>query len=157
MAKNVSPVPEDFLSITPHLCVRDVERAVDWYKQVFDAEETYRNTTPDGGKIIHSEVKLGDSRFFLNDEFPEQGVISPISLKGSAVTFHLYVENVDEVFQRAVDAGAEVIFPLENTFWGDRYAMFKDPFGHYWSIASRIEDLSPEEIQQRGNAYLGRD
>ena len=156
MAKEVSPVPENFLTITPHLCVEDVEKAVDWYKQVFDAEETYRNTAPDGRTIIHSEVLLGDSRFFLNDEFPEQCVVSPISLKGSAVTFHLYVENVDDLFERAVDAGAEVILPLENTFWGDRYAKFKDPFGHHWSIASRLEDLSHEEIQKRANAYFGR-
>jgi uncharacterized glyoxalase superfamily protein PhnB len=149
----VSPVPEEFHTITPHLVVRGVAEAVEFYRRAFGAEELLRNLAPDGKSIMHCELLLGDSRFFVNDEFPEQGVLSPLGLPGTAVTLHLYVEDVDGFFARAVAAGAEVLMPVTDAFWGDRYGMLRDPFGHRWSVASRIEDLSPNELQRRAAEY----
>ena len=151
--RSVSPVPEDFHTLTPHLTVRGVERAVDFYRRAFGAEELYRNLLPDGETVVHAELLVGDSRFFVRDEFPDRGVLSPLSLGGSPITLHLYVRNATAAFERAVRAGAEVLMPLIDTFWGDRYGMVRDPFGHTWSIASRIEDLSPAEIQERARAW----
>jgi uncharacterized glyoxalase superfamily protein PhnB len=156
VTSSIRPVPEEFHTITPHLVVRGVAEAVAFYRKAFGAEELYRNLAPDGKSIIHSELLLGDSRLFVNDELPEYGVQSPQTLGGSPITLHLYVEDVDAIFQRAVDAGAEVIMPVQNCFWGDRYGIVRDPFGHRWSLASRIEDLSPGEIQQRAAAYFSR-
>jgi PhnB protein len=144
---------EDFHTITPHLIVRGVAQAVEFYHQAFGAEELYRNLAPDGKAIMHSELLLGDSRFFLHDEFPDHGALSPLGLNGTAITLHLYVEDVDALFQRAVNAGAEVLMPLANCFWGDRFGILKDPFGHQWSVATRIEDLSPAQIQERAAAF----
>ena len=154
MSARVNPVPEEFHTITPHLVVRDVAKAVAFYHQAFNAEELYRNLAPDGKSIIHSELLLGDSRFFVNDEFPDHGSLSPVALNGSPVTLHLYVQDVDKVWDRAVGAGAEVLMPLENQFWGDRYGILRDPFGHKWSIASRLEDLSPKELNQRAAQFF---
>jgi PhnB protein len=154
MADQTKRVPEDFHTITPHLVVRGVVDAVEFYRKAFGAEELYRNMAPDGQAVMHSELLLGSSRFFVNDEFLDHGVLSPAALNGSPVTLHLYVEDVDSLYQRAVDAGAEVVFPLADCFWGDRYAILKDPFGHKWSIASRLEDLSPDEIKRRASEYF---
>ena len=151
----VTPVPEDFHTITPHLIVREAARAVIFYERAFGAEELYRNLAPDGESIVHSELLLGESRFFVNEEFPEHGQLSPLARGGSAVTLHLYVEDVDELFARAVAAGAEVVIELADQFWGDRYGRLRDPFGHEWSLASRIEDLSPDEIHQRAATVFG--
>jgi len=141
-------VPEDFHTITPHLVVRGVAGAIDWYVRALGAHELLRHAAPDGKAIMHSELLLGDSRFFVVDEFPS-AEWSPQSLGGSAVTLHLYVEDVDALFDRAVTAGAEVLLPVGDQFWGDRYGMVRDPFGHRWSIASRLEDLSPRQMKAR--------
>ena len=143
-----SRVPEDFHTITPHLVVQGVPAAVAWYTTALGAHELLRNKAPDGERIMHCELLLGDSRFFVVDEFPG-ALLSPTSLGGSTVTLHLYVEDVDAIFSRAVAAGAEVLLPVSDQFWGDRYGMLRDPFGHRWSIASRIEDLSPRQLQAR--------
>jgi uncharacterized glyoxalase superfamily protein PhnB len=156
MSEKVSPVPEDFRTITPHLVVKGVARAVEFYRRAFGAEELYRNVAPDGVSIIHSELLLGDSRYFLNDEFPERGVLAPDGERGTGVTLHVYVPDVDSFYGRAVAAGAEVVFPLADCFWGDRYAILKDPFGHRWSVASRIEDLSPADIQDKAKAFFAK-
>ena len=153
MTKPVKPVPEDFRTITPHLVVRGVKEAVEFYRRAFGAEELYRNLAPDGVSIMHSELLLGDSRFFVNDEFPDHGVYAPRAEFGTAVTLHLYVPDVDAFYARAVAAGAEVVLPLDDYFWGDRYCILKDPFGHRWSVASRIEDLSPSELQERAKKF----
>jgi PhnB protein len=145
-------VPEDFHTITPHLVVRGVAKAASWYSEAFGAHELLRNAAPDGERIMHCEMLLGDSRFFVVDEFP-QAPWSPASLGASSVTLHLYVEDVDTLFDRAVAAGAEVLLPVADQFWGDRYGMLRDPFGHRWSIASRIEDLSPRALQARAAAW----
>jgi uncharacterized glyoxalase superfamily protein PhnB len=153
MAEAVKRVPEDFHTITPHLVVRDAVRAVDFYRRAFGAVELFRNLAPDGQRVMHCELLLGDSRFLIHDEFPERGLLSPLGLKGTAVTLHLYVEDVDRIFQQAVDAGAEAVMPVADCFWGDRYGILRDPFGHSWSVASRLEDLSPADLQQRGKAF----
>jgi uncharacterized glyoxalase superfamily protein PhnB len=153
MADTVKRVPEDFHTITPHLVVRDAVRAVDFYRRAFGAVELFRNLAPDGQRVMHCELLLGDSRFLIHDEFPERGLLSPLGLKGTAVTLHLYVEDVDRIFQQAVDAGAEAVMPIADCFWGDRYGILRDPFGHSWSVASRLEDLSPTDLQERGKAF----
>ena len=144
----MSRVPEEFHTITPQLVVSGVAKAIDWYTEALGANELLRNTAPDGKSIMHSELLLGDSRFFVVDEF-QGSMISPLRLGGTPVTLHLYVEDVDNLFDRAVAAGASVIMPVADQFWGDRYGMLSDPFGHRWSIASRIEDLSPRALQKR--------
>jgi uncharacterized glyoxalase superfamily protein PhnB len=154
--KKVSPVPEDFHTITPHLVVRGVVKAVAFYEQAFGASELYRNLAPDGVSVMHSEMLLGSSRFFVNDEFPEYGVLSPKTLNGSPVMLHLYVEDVDSFFEQAVEAGAEIAMPVADAFWGDRYGILVDPFGHRWSVASRIEDLAPDETHERAKAWAAQ-
>jgi uncharacterized glyoxalase superfamily protein PhnB len=153
MARPVNPVPEEFHTITPHLVVRGVDAAVEFYRRAFGAQELYRNLAPDGKAIMHSELLLGDSRFFVNDEFPDRGVVSPLALNGTAVSLHLYVADVDAFFDRAVAAGAQVLLPVADCFWGDRFGILRDPFGHQWSVASRLEDLAPEEIQERARKF----
>ena len=148
----ITPVPEDFHTITPQMVVKGVAAAIDWYTEALGAHELLRNTAPDGTSIMHAELLLGDSRFFVVDEFPDSAV-SPSTLGGTTVTMHLYVRDVDELFTRAVDAGATVVLPVADQFWGDRYGILLDPFGHRWSIASRIEDLSPKKLQERAKAW----
>ena len=144
--------PEDFQTITPQLVVNGVGSAIAWYSRALGANELLRNLAPDGTSVMHAELLLGHSRFFVVDEFPD-GAKSPRSLGGTAVTLHLYVEDVDTLFDRAVAAGAEVVLPVADQFWGDRYGMLADPFGHRWSIASRIEDLSPKALQERAATW----
>ena len=150
----VSPIPEDFHTITPQLVVNGVAGAVDWYTSALGAHELLRNAAPDG-RIMHCELLLGDSRFFVVDEFPDN-MRSPSALGGTPVTFHLYVADVDALFDRAVGAGATVLMPVADQFWGDRYGMISDPFGHRWSIASRIEDLSPRALHERAERWSQR-
>jgi uncharacterized glyoxalase superfamily protein PhnB len=146
------PIPEDFHTITPQLVVKGVADAIAWYARAFGANELLRNTAPDGTSIMHAELLLGDSRFFVVDEFPGP-MASPATLGGSPVTLHLYVRDVDAVFERAMAAGATALVPVADQFWGDRYGMLIDPFGHRWSIASRIEDLSPKALQDRAASW----
>ena len=148
-----TPVPEDFHTITPQLAVKGVAAALDWYTKALGAHELLRHTAPDGQSIMHSELLLGDSRFFVVDEFPES-MQSPATLGGTSVTLHLYVRDVDTLFNRAVDAGATVLMPVADQFWGDRYGILRDPFGHRWSIASRIEDLSPKTLTDRAQSWV---
>ena len=147
-----TPVPEDFHTITPQMAVKGVAAAIDWYTRALGAHELLRNAAPDGTSIMHAELLLGDSRFFVVDEFPDS-VVSPSTLGGTTVTMHLYVPDVDVLFHRAVEAGATVVMPVADQFWGDRYGILRDPFGHRWSIASRIEDLSPKTLQDRAKAW----
>jgi PhnB protein len=150
----VRAIPEGYHSITPYLVVNDAATAIDFYKCAFDAKETYRLHGPDGKSILNAELKIGDSKVLLSDEFPHGGCRSPKSIGGSAVTLHIYTEDVDKVFNQAVDAGATNIMPVMNMFWGDRYGQVKDPFGHIWSIATHRQDLSQEEIQKAGEAVF---
>jgi uncharacterized glyoxalase superfamily protein PhnB len=142
------PIPQGFRTVTPHLVVKGCAQAIDWYKKAFGAEEIMRMPGP-GGAIMHAEVRIGDSVVMMAEEFPGMSK-SPKTLGGSPVTIHLYVENVDQAFERATKAGAQVLGPLTDMFWGDRYGMVSDPYGHHWSMATHKEDLSPEEIGRRG-------
>lgn len=150
MNVKTKPIPEGFHAITPYLVVQGVSEAIEYYKRAFGAVERYRMASPDGKTIYHAEISVGDSIIMLGDECPEMDSKSPAALQGTPVSIHLYVEDVDTVFDRAVREGGKVTMPLENTFWGDRFGTLTDPFGHHWSIASHIEDLPPEEIARRG-------
>jgi uncharacterized glyoxalase superfamily protein PhnB len=149
----VSAIPEGSHTITPHLVVKGASKAIDFYSRAFGAREHYRVGGP-GGLIGHAELQIGDSLIYLADEWPEGGSRSPRSLKGSSVVIHLYVDDVDSRFQRAVAAGAKVTHPLMDMFWGDRYGQVQDPFGHLWSMATHKEDLSPEELARRGQEAM---
>lgn len=147
MSETASPVPEGFNTVTPHLVVQDTSAAIEFYKKAFGAEEIVRIPGPDGKRIMHAEVQIGNSRVMLCDEFPEmQGCRTPVALNGTSVTIHIYVNDADAVFSQAVDAGAIAAMPTMDTFWGDRYGKVVDPFGHHWSIATHVKDLTPEEI-----------
>jgi uncharacterized glyoxalase superfamily protein PhnB len=152
MAGNVKRVPEGYHTVTPHLTVRGAAAAIEFYKKAFGAKELRRSPGPDGKSIMHAELQIGDSRLFLNDEFPGMGATSPLGLKGTPVTIHLYVEDADKLFQQAVSAGAKVAMPLADQFWGDRYGIVVDPSGHQWSIGSHIRDVTPEEMAKAAAA-----
>ncbi len=153
MAGKVKAIPDGYYSITPHLVVRGAAKAIDFYKKAFAAEEIMRMPGPDGS-IMHAELKFGNSHVMMGEESAEWGCLSPLSLNGSPVTLHLYVENVDAAFDRAVKAGATAEMPLTNMFWGDRYGKVKDPFGHKWSLATHIEDVSPQECAKRAEKWM---
>lgn len=143
----VKPVPEGMHTVTPHLVCADAAKAIVFYQQAFNATEMMRIPGP-GGKLIHACVRIGDSLVMLVDENPQWGCLGPLALKGSPITIHLQVEDVDAVFDQAVKAGAKITMPIADMFWGDRYGRVEDPFGHHWAIATHIRDVSPEEIQQ---------
>jgi PhnB protein len=142
----VKPIPEDMHSITPHLVCEGASAAIEFYKKAFGAIESAR-MPGENGKLLHALIKIGDSNVMLADDFPEWGGFGPKALKGSPVTIHLYVTDADAVFNRAVDAGAKIRMPIADMFWGDRYGVLEDPFGHYWSIATHMRDLTPEQMQ----------
>ena len=147
MSERIKAVPPGFHTLTPHLVVRNAKDALEFYKKAFNAEIGNVAYMPNG-KVMHASLRIGDSQLMLNDEMPEYGVLSPLSAGGnSAVTIHIYTENVDEAFNRAVSAGAQVKMPLMDQFWGDRYGVVTDPYGHKWSVASHIRDMSPEEME----------
>jgi len=151
--KGVQRVPEHMHTITPHLVVKSTGEAIEFYKKAFGAIEHYRMPMPDGA-IMHAEIQIGGSVFFMNDE--RMGAKSPQSLGGSPVTIHLQVEDVDALWNQAVASGCQVAMPLADMFWGDRYGMLVDPFGHNWSMASHIEDVPPEEMGQRAEAAMSQ-
>jgi PhnB protein len=144
---SVKPIPEGYHTLTPHLTVRNAARAIEFYKQAFGATERGVMKGPDG-KVMHAELKIGDSVIMLNDESPEFGSVSPQSIGGSPLALHIYIENVDSAFERAVKAGAQVEMPVSDQFWGDRYGKLKDPFGHKWSIATHVKDMSVDEMKR---------
>lgn len=149
------PIPEGFGTLTAHLVIKDCAKAIDFYKKAFGAEELMRIPGPGGQGVGHSEIKIGDSVFMACDEFPGMNR-APDSLGGSPVNLHLYVKDADAAFKRAVDAGCEVAMPLEDMFWGDRYGKLKDPFGHQWSIATHVKDVTPEECAKGAEAAFGK-
>jgi uncharacterized glyoxalase superfamily protein PhnB len=142
----VKPVPEGFRTLTPHITVKGAKKAIDFYGQAFGAEEIGVHSMPDG-TVMHASVRIGDSILMLNDEFPQMGAKGPQTIGGTATTLHLYVADVDKAFDRAVKAGAKVLMPVADQFWGDRYGLVADPFGHQWSIATHKKDVSPEELK----------
>jgi PhnB protein len=150
----VKPIPEGYEGVTPYLCVRDAARAIDFYKLALGAVEVVRLAGP-SGKVGHAELRIGRAPLMLSDEFPETGVRSPQTLGGAPVSLQLYTEDADALFARAVAAGAKVLRPVADQFYGDRGGKLEDPFGHVWWIATRKTDVSPEEMQRRAAALFG--
>jgi PhnB protein len=155
MPNPVKPIPDCLHSLTPNLVCRNAAQAIDYYKAVFGATEHMRMPGPDG-KILHAELQIGDSRFFVNDSMskviptgPEPGASNPMYL-------HVYVEDVDTIFNRAIEGGARVDMPLQDMFWGDRYGKLTDPFGQQWGIATHKEDVAPEEMKRRQEAVFAK-
>jgi len=150
----VKPIPDGYHTVTPYLIVNDATAALEFYGQAFGATELMRMPGPDG-KVMHAEIRIGDSPVMLADEFPEMNAKSPQAYGGSPVSIMLYVEDVDSRFKQAVDAGAKEVRPLQDQFYGDRVGTLEDPFGHTWSLATHIEDLTPEEIGERMQSMGG--
>ncbi len=144
---SVKPIPDGYHTLTPFLTVRDAARAIEFYKAAFGATERGVMKAPDG-KVMHAELMIGDSIIMMSDEFPEFGAVSPQALNGSPMGLHIYLDNVDAAFDRAVKAGAQVEMPVMDQFWGDRYGRLKDPFGHKWSIATHVKDLSADDMKR---------
>jgi PhnB protein len=149
----VRPVPEGYQSVTAHLYVKDAAAAIEFYKRALGATEVARLQVPDG-RIGHAEIQIGNSRIMLSDEFPDYGGRSPESIGGSPVIMHLFVDDVDALAAQAVTAGAKVLMPVEDRFYGERSGRFADPFGHLWIISTHIEDVPPEEIERRTEAFM---
>jgi len=149
---DVKPIPDGYPQVTPYLCVDGAEAAIRFYGDVVGAVERMRmggESGDPGDNVGHAELQIGDGLIMLSDEFPEMGARSPKSVGGTPVTLSVYVEDVDAVFERAVAAGATVLRPVEHQFYGDRSGQFEDPFGHHWSVATHVEDVSPEEMGRR--------
>jgi PhnB protein len=149
----VKPIPEGYHSVTPYLAVDGAARAIDFYKEAFGAEEVLRMPGPEGS-IAHAELQLGDSKLMLSDPFPQSSVKPPSERGGPTGSVFLYVEDVDATFDQAQQAGATIVSPLEDMFWGDRFGTLADPFGHVWSLATHKEDLSEEEMAERSKAAM---
>ena len=145
VAAAVAPIPAGFASVTPSIVVEGASEAIEFYKQAFGAVELDRVPSPDG-KIMHATIRIGSSNIMLNDEFEDWQVFGPHKFGGTAVTIHLYVEDADATFAQAVAAGATVTMPVSDAFWGDRYGQVKDPFGHNWSIATHVRDVTEADI-----------
>ncbi len=156
-ATAVRPVPTGFRTVTPHLVVRGAAQAIEFYKRAFDAVEIGRSAGP-GGLLMHATIKIGESMVMLVDEFPKmQRWVSPDSLKGNTtVGLHLFVEDADAVYARAVAVGAKVDLPLMDAFWGDRYGRVTDPFGHTWSIATHKHDYTSEEVRKKAEGFFSK-
>jgi PhnB protein len=153
MAK-VKPIPDGYPQVTPYLCIDGASAAIAFYTKVFGATERMRMAAP-GGKIGHAELQIGDSVIMLSDEFSEMGMRGPKTLGGTAVTLHIYADDVDAVFDRALNAGAKTLSPVQNQFYGDRSGQFEDPFGHRWNVATHIEDVPPDEMAKRAAQVMG--
>ncbi len=152
--KQIAPVPPGFRTVTPYLVLSAGAQALEFYKKAFNAKEQQREATPDG-KLVHARLKIGDSIVMLSDEFPGSDMKSPASLGTSTVTMHVYTKDVDKLWLQAVSAGARVVLPLDNQYWGERYGQLADPFGHRWSISKRIK-MSPEEMESKRRAAMAR-
>jgi PhnB protein len=155
MIPHVKPIPPDYHSVTPVLTVRGGMQALDFYKRALSVEERMRVPGPDGKRLMHAEFKIGDSVIMLCDEQPEM-CRGPQSLGGTTVSLYLYVEDVDKAFNRAVAAGAKVLMPVADMFWGDRVGKIADPYGHEWTLATHKEDVTPDEIKRRGEAFFAQ-
>ncbi len=141
-------IPSGYHSVTPYLILQDAANAIEFYKRAFGASERMRFDAP-GGKIGHAEIQIGNSPVMLADECPDMGFRSPQSLGGAGASLMVYVENVDQLFSQAISAGATMLRPVQHQFYGDRSGTLQDPFGHVWTIATHVEDVSPEELQRR--------
>jgi PhnB protein len=152
---SANPIPEGYHTLTPYMTVRNAARAIEFYKQAFGAVEKGVMKGPDG-KVMHAELRIGDSLFMLGDEFPEWGALSPQSTGGAGTGLHIYTEDVDAAFDRAMKAGGTVEMPVTDMFWGDRYGKLVDPFGHKWSIATHKRDLSMDEMETAQKEFMSQ-
>lgn len=150
----VKAIPEGYHAVTPGLTVRNGAQAIEFYKRAFGAQEIMRMMGPDGKHLMHAELQIGDSRIMLSDESPEMNCRAPASVGGVTSSLYVYVPNVDEAFKRAVGAGAKVVMPVTDMFWGDRFGQVEDPSGHRWGLATHTRDLSPAEIEQGQKEFL---
>ena len=149
------PVPEGYSTLTPYLAVEDASTAIDFYQRALGAKERVRMPGP-GGSIMHAEIEIGDSLFMISDPFPQTNTTPPKELGGTSVSLMLYVEDVDAAYKQAVDAGATSLMEPDDMFWGDRFGSVQDPFGHSWTIATHVEDVSPEEMQKRSEEWMSQ-
>jgi PhnB protein len=158
-SKSPQPIPAGSEGVIPHLCCDRCAEAIEFYKKALGAEEVCRMMAPDGKRIMHAELRIGNSLVFLNDDFPEMAggkSSTPTALTGTPVSMHRYVADCDAAVKRAQDAGAKVLMPPMDAFWGDRFGMIVDPYGHKWSFGSRIRDLTPEQMQTALNEAFAR-
>jgi PhnB protein len=149
----VKPIPEGYRTVTPYLAVDGAAEAIEYYKKAFGAKERGRMDVP-GGKIGHAELEIGDSLVMLSDALPQFSTRSPKELGGTSVSVHMYVEDVDAVVKQAIEAGATVTAEVADQFWGDRFGVVQDPFGHQWTISTHVEDVPPEEMAERAKAAM---
>ena len=149
----VKAIPEGYHSITPYLIIKGASDAIEFYKRAFGATEVMRMPKPDGS-IGHAELSIGDSKIMLADEYPEMGYRSPLSIGGAGISIMLYIEKVDEVFKRALAAGAKELQPVKDQFYGDRSGTLQDPFGHIWTVGMHVEDVTPEEMGRRAEEFM---
>ena len=152
---SVKPVPEGYHSVTPYITVSDAAAAIDFYQRAFGAEERVRMPGP-SGSIMHAELAIGDSLVMLSDPFPQASTTPPKELGGTTVSIFAYVEDIDAVYKQAIDAGASSLMEPDDMFWGDRFGSVSDPFGHSWTIATHVEDVSPEEMEKRSEAFAAQ-
>lgn len=150
----VQAIPAGFHTITPHIVVRGAARAIEWYKEALGAEERGRLPVP-GGKLMQVKLRVGDSTVMVADEFPEADILSPQTVGGTSIVLHLFTEDVDALWTRAMAAGAQELHPLQDQFWGDRHGQFTDPFGHRWGLAQHVRDVPPEEIARAAAEAFG--
>jgi PhnB protein len=146
-------IPDGYHTVTASLTLKDGAAAIDFYQRAFGAREIMRVASPDG-KIMHAEIQVGDSRIMLADEYPGTGCVSPVSAGHATSSLYLYVPDVDAAFTRAVGAGAKVVMPVTDMFWGDRFAAVDDPSGHRWGLATHVEDPSPAEFERRRQEFF---
>jgi PhnB protein len=144
----IRKVPKGYHSVTPSLVVKEGLKAVEYYKKVFEAKDQGIMMTPDGKSVAHAELEIGDSKIMLCDEFPQMKCLAPFTVGGTPVSLYLYVKDVDKTFNLALTEGAKVLDPLTDQFWGDRHGCVQDPFGHIWSLATRVKDLTEEEMKK---------
>ena len=149
------PVPEGYHTITPYLAVDSATEAIDFYQRAFGAKERVRMDGPQGS-IMHAELEIGDSLIMLSDPFPQASTKTPKELGGTTISIFAYVEDIDSVYKQAIDAGASSLMEPDDMFWGDRFGSVQDPFGHSWTIATHVEDVSPEEIEKRSEEFMSQ-
>ena len=149
------PIPDGFRSLTPHIVVTDGAAAIEFYKKAFGAQELSRLTWPDGNKVMHAQLKIGDSILMLGGEMPPRA-LSPKSRGGTSVYLHLYLADADAAFDRAVKAGCKIVMPISDTFWGDRYGVVEDPFGHQWAIATHKHDFTKEQVEANAKEFMAK-
>ena len=150
------PIPEGFRSVTPVFTFQDCRKAIDFYKNAFGAQELFVMPGPEGKGVMHAEIKIGDSIIMMGEEHPQMQCRSAESFGGSPVAFYLYVENVDQSFRRALEAGAKSVSEVQDMFWGDRTGTVEDSFGYRWTVATHVKDLSPQEMQQAAREAMAK-